>query len=60
MHCEGCLDNIKHALRGLPGVVSVDASPQERLVTVGLHGAKTGRDEICSAITAIGHVCGEE
>ncbi len=60
MHCEACLGNIKNVIRGLPGVVSVDAEPQERLVTVALRGAKTGRDEICSAITAIGHVCGEE
>ncbi len=60
MHCEGCRDNITDTLRGLPGVVSVDAEPREKLVTVALRGATTGRDEICSAITAIGHMCGEE
>jgi len=60
MHCERCVGDIKGAICKLPGVASVEADPQTELVTVALGDSQTGRDEICAAVTAIGHVCGEE
>ncbi len=60
MHCQGCASNIKDALRRLPAVASVTASPEEKLVTVALRDGDIGREELCAAITAIGHVCGDE
>ncbi len=60
MHCQGCVGDIKGVIGKLPGVASVEADPQKELVTVALRDAQTGRDEICAAITAIGHVCGQE
>jgi len=59
MHCQGCAGNIEQALRGLGGVASVTADHQSKLVTVAVRDG-VGRDNLCSAINAIGHVCGEE
>lgn len=60
MHCQGCFGTIKHALTAFSNVVAVDADLARRLVTVTLRGAGVGREDICGAITAAGHVCGEE
>jgi len=60
MHCQGCAGNIKDALHRLPAVASVTARPEEKLVTVSLRDGNIGREELCAAITAIGHVCGDE
>ncbi len=60
MHCQGCAGNLKEAIGKVPGVVSVEADPREKLVTIAVRDGELGREEICSAITAIGHVCGEE
>ncbi len=60
MHCERCVGDIKGAIGKLPGVASVEADPQTELVTVVLGDSQTGRDEICAAVAAIGHLCGEE
>jgi heavy metal translocating P-type ATPase len=59
MHCQGCAGNIEQALRGLAGVASVTADHQSKLVTVAVRD-DIRRDNLCSAINAIGHVCGEE
>ena len=59
MHCQGCAGNIEQALHGLAGVASVTADHQSKLVTVAVRDG-VGRDNLCSAINAIGHVCGEE
>jgi len=60
MHCQGCAGNIKNALAHLAGVASVDADLEQKLVTIALRDGNIGRDEICAAITEVGHVCGEE
>jgi len=60
MHCQGCAGNLKEAIGKVPGVVSVEADPREKLVTIAVRDSEIGREEICAAITAIGHVCGEE
>ncbi len=60
MHCQHCAGNIKDALIRLPAVVSVHASLEEKLVTVSIRDGELEREELCAAITAIGHVCGEE
>lgn len=60
MHCEGCATNITDALRRLPGVSSVGADPGQKLVTVALRHGGIGREALCAALIAIGHVCGEE
>jgi heavy metal translocating P-type ATPase len=59
MHCQGCAGNIEQALRGLAGVASVTADHQSKLVTVAVRD-DIRQDDLCSAINAIGHVCGEE
>src|SRR5712692_501165 len=59
MHCQGCAGNIEQALHGLAGVASVTADHQSKLVTVAVRDG-VGRDNLCSAINAIGHLCGEE
>ncbi len=60
MHCQRCAGNLKEAIGKVPGVVSVGADPREKLVTVAVRDGGIGREDICAAITAIGHVCGEE
>ncbi len=60
MHCQGCSRNLREAIRKVPGVESVEADPQQKLVIVALRDGNSGREEICAAITAIGHVCGED
>lgn len=60
MHCEGCARNLREAIGKVPRVESVEADPQQKLVIVALRDGTRGREEICAAITAIGHVCGEE
>lgn len=60
MHCQGCAGNLKAAVGQLRSVASVDADPKTKLVTVAVRDGRIGREEICAAITAIGHVCGEE
>jgi heavy metal translocating P-type ATPase len=60
MHCERCVGDIKGVIGKLPGIASVEADPQTELVTVTLGDSQTGRDEICAAVAAIGHLCGEE
>jgi heavy metal translocating P-type ATPase len=59
MHCQGCAGTIEQALHGLAGVASVTADHQSKVVTVAVRDG-VGRDNLCSAINAIGHVCGEE
>ncbi len=59
MHCRGCAGNIEQALRGLAGVASVTADHQLKLVTVAVRDG-IRRDDLCSAINAIGYMCGEE
>lgn len=60
MHCQGCAANVKEALTRLSSVASVQADPATKLVFVGVRNGQLGRKELCAAITAIGHVCGEE
>lgn len=59
MHCQGCAGDIQEALRRIPGVAAVDADPRAKLVTVAVRNG-VSRDDLCSAIIAIGHLCGEE
>jgi cation transport ATPase len=59
MHCQGCAGTIEQALHRLAGVASVTADHQSKLVTVAVRDG-VGRDKLCSAINAIGHVCGGE
>jgi len=59
MHCRGCASDIQAALRRLPGVGAVHADLQAKLVTV-VAGDGATRDDLCAALAAIGHLCGEE
>lgn len=60
MHCQGCAGNLREAIGKLPGIASIEADPETKLVTVAVRNGQTGRAEICEAITAIGHVCGAD
>ncbi len=60
MHCQGCAGNLRQVIGKVPGVASVEADPQQKVVVVALRDGSAGREQICAAITAIGHVCGEE
>jgi heavy metal translocating P-type ATPase len=60
MHCQNCASNIKEALIRLPAVASVTSSWEEKHVIVVLRDGEVGWEELCAAITAIGHVCCEE
>jgi heavy metal translocating P-type ATPase len=60
MHCQGCVANVQEVIRRVPGVVSVDADLQTKLVTVAIQDGAVEREAICAAVSSIGHVCGEE
>ncbi len=59
MHCPSCAATVRGALSALPGVTSVRADLQTKVVTVAVRDG-VGRADLCGAITATGHVCGEE
>ncbi|MGH2403532.1 MAG: heavy metal translocating P-type ATPase [bacterium] len=60
MHCPGCAANLQEAIGHVPGVVSVDADLQTKLVTVAIRNGDAGREAVCAAVSSIGHLCGEE
>ncbi len=60
MHCQGCAANLKDAISKVAGVVAVEADPQQKLMAVAVRDGTIGHEHICAAVTAIGHVCGEE
>lgn len=59
MHCQECAGTIQEALRRLAGVASVSADPLSKLVTLAVRDG-VGREDLCAAVNAVGHVCGEE
>lgn len=59
MHCQSCAATVREAISRLPGVAAVQVDLQSKLVTAAVWGG-VGRHDLCGAITAVGHVCGEE
>ena len=54
MHCAGCEERVKNALRRLNGIYKVDVKMADKLVVVTFDKAKVSADAIASAITAAG------
>lgn len=60
MKCGGCESNVKGKLEALAGVISVDASCKDNLVSVEFDEAKTDADEIADVITQAGFTVEED
>jgi cation transport ATPase len=60
IHCQGCVTKIQETLAKLPSVVAVEGDPQTKQVVVTMRDGQGQLAAIEDAITAIGHVVGEE
>lgn len=56
IHCEGCVQVIRDALRRLPQVVGVEGEPRKKHVTVAVQKSSLSREEIAEEISKLGHV----
>ena len=59
MHCAGCLATIREKLGELPGVRTVEGDLDRKRVTVQTEDPALGREQLCAALIAIGHDCGD-
>jgi heavy metal translocating P-type ATPase len=56
IHCEGCVQVIRDALKRLPEVSAVDGKPKEKHLTVAVQKGSLSREEIAEEISKLGHV----
>ncbi len=54
MKCGGCENNVSNKLKALDGVLDVNASQQQKTVTVNYDPAKLGVEDLEDAITEAG------
>ena len=57
IHCMGCLARIKEALGKLPAVRQVDGDITSKVVTVRVSDPDMGKEQLCAALSKIGHEC---
>lgn len=55
MTCAGCENTIKNGLKQMEGVVEVEASYQNKKVTVKVEKDKVSREEIAQKIESVGY-----
>lgn len=55
MTCTGCENTIKNGLKQMEGVVEVEASHQNKKVTVKVEKDKVSREEIAQKIESVGY-----
>ncbi len=61
MHCDGCAQALTNKLIKLPGVIGCEASFEKKQAVVLLEPkAATTRDELVTAIEALGYTVGAE
>lgn len=56
IHCEGCVQVIRDALRRLPEVVDVQGEPRQKHVTISVQKGSLSRSQIADQIFELGHV----
>lgn len=56
IHCEGCVQVIRDALRRLPEVVDVRGEPRQKHVTISVQKGSLSRSQIADQIFELGHV----
>jgi len=59
IHCEGCVENIQRALKGIKGVALVEGNPQTKQVTVSYHEQEIDEERIRESIVQMGHQVAE-
>lgn len=55
IHCAGCAQRIGNALRRLPGVAEVQASPQTQRVAVTFDPALVGPEKVRAKLEQLGY-----
>ncbi|MGH2405818.1 MAG: heavy-metal-associated domain-containing protein [bacterium] len=55
IHCDGCVSTVTRAVRGLPGIASVQASETTKEVRVQFDPATVSEDKIREALRVVGY-----
>jgi copper chaperone CopZ len=59
MHCDGCANTVKLALKRLPGVLQVDASHETQVVDVTLNAGQSDATAIKDTLAQLGYEAAE-
>jgi copper chaperone len=55
IHCAGCEERIRRALRRLPGVQAVEASAETQQVTVVIDPGRASPDQVRAKLEQLGY-----
>jgi Cu+-exporting ATPase len=56
IHCEGCVQVIRDALKRLPAISGVEGKPREKHLIVAVQKGSLSRAEVAEEISKLGHV----